>query len=197
MYVMVVKMYRYELDQDFLRIIDKVVKNKEFKKMKTFLHHRDSVYDHSLEVAYYSYLKAKKLKKINKKISIENVVYSALLHDFYLIPWRENKQKLPWKMHGFTHGKIAMEHTKEVFPEIYNKRLANAIKWHMFPLTIVPPRYIEGWIVTICDKRASLDIFKKPKELPRYVGIDLANKKSVSFLKKCYKYASSFVMNMY
>ena len=83
---MVVKMYRYELDQEFLKIIDKVIKNKEYMKMQTFLHHRDSVYDHSLEVAYYSYLTAKKLKKYNKKLSIENVVYSALLHDFYLIP---------------------------------------------------------------------------------------------------------------
>ena len=186
-------MHRYDLDREFILMADKILENKEFQKMKTFLHHRDSVYEHSLDVAYYSYLLAKKLKKIKRNLSIENVVYAGLLHDFYLIPWRENRQYLPWKMHGFVHGRVAQKHAKEVFPEIYNKRIENSIRRHMFPLTIIPPKYIEGWIITLCDKYASCDVLKKPKELPRYVGIDLSNGK----LKKWYNVTKKFVNNMY
>ena len=41
----------------------------------------------------------------------------------------------------------------------------------MFPLTIIPPHYIEGWIVTSIDKKVSASVFKDIKELPNYVGI--------------------------
>lgn len=41
----------------------------------------------------------------------------------------------------------------------------------MFPLTIIPPHYLEGWIVTSMDKKASVSVLKDFKELPNYVGI--------------------------
>ena len=44
---------------------------------------------------------------------------------------------------------------------------------HMFPLNIKPPKYIEGWIVTLVDKLVSLEIFKTPNQLYKYVGLAL------------------------
>ena len=41
----------------------------------------------------------------------------------------------------------------------------------MFPLTL-PPKYYEGWIVTIADKVVSLEVFKNPKELYKYIGLN-------------------------
>ena len=36
-------------------------------------------------------------------------------------------------------------------PDISPKE-ENIILRHMFPLTPVPPKYKEGWVVTLCDK---------------------------------------------
>lgn len=46
--------------------------------------------------------------------------------------------------------------------------VANSIRTHMFPLTPVPPRHVEGWLVTAADKISattetfSPDRFAKP-----------------------------------
>jgi hypothetical protein len=41
----------------------------------------------------------------------------------------------------------------------------------MFPLNIKPPFYLESWIVTIVDKCVSIEVFKNPKGLLKYIGI--------------------------
>ena len=64
--------------------------------------------------------------------------------------------------------KAAAENYIKYFPEYENKRITNSIKRHMFPLNIVPPRYKEGYIVTMVDK------FNSFKELPS--ASDLKNK---------------------
>ena len=69
-------------------------------------------------------------------------------------------------MHAFTHGKAAAKNYIEYFPELENKRITNAIKRHMFPVTIVPPRYLEGIIITIIDKTNSIHELPSPKEMP-------------------------------
>ena len=78
-----------------------------------------------------------------------------------------------------------------------NIRIENAIKRHMFPLTVIPPRYIEGWIITMADKYVSLEVFKKPKELPRYIGINLSKEQVLLKCKKVYKVTEEFVSHMY
>lgn len=75
------------------------------------------------------------------------------------------------KKHGFVHAGEALENSKIYFPSLVNKKVANIIKRHMFPLNIVPPRYTESWIVTMVDKYISLEVFKEPKKLLMYIGI--------------------------
>lgn len=146
-------------NKEFYMIAEPILRNKEFQRRKKFLHHYDSVYNHSLKVAYTAYRIAKVVERY-KKININNVVISALLHDFYTTPWREYKTNSLLKKHGFVHGKIAASNSYMFFPSLMNKRIENAIKRHMFPLTIMPPKYIEGWIITLADKYVSLDVFK-------------------------------------
>ena len=65
-------------DKEFLQYVDEILKSKEFQKRKKYHHHEDkSVYDHSLEVAYKSYLYAKKHNLNCKDISI-----GGLLHEY-------------------------------------------------------------------------------------------------------------------
>lgn len=183
-------------EKEFYTIAEPILRNSEFQRRRTFLHHNDSVYDHSLKVAWCSYKIAKSIQKY-KSVNIQNVVIGALLHDFYLIPWREYKNPIPWKKHGFIHGKIASINSYQFFPNLINERIENAIRRHMFPLTLLPPKYIEGWIISMADKYVSLEIFREPKNLPRYIGIEFSKE---NFLKKCqnfYQKTENFVSHMY
>lgn len=182
-------------EKEFYRFAEPILRNAEFQRRRTFLHHQDSVYDHSLKVAWVAYKLAKYVSKY-KRINIQNVVVGALLHDFYLIPWRENKTPIIWKKHGFTHGRIASFNSYQFFPWLMNIRIENAIKRHMFPLTIIPPRYIEGWIITTADKYVSLEVFKKPRELPRYIGINLSKDNIIEKCKFIYYKTEIFVSHM-
>lgn len=182
-------------EKEFYEIAEPILRNSEFQRRRTFLHHQDSVYEHSLRVGYVAYRIAKIVSKY-KKINIRNVVIGALLHDFYLVPWREYKNSIFFKMHGFVHGKIASDNAYSFFPKLMNKRIENAIKRHMFPLTLIPPRYIEGWIVTISDKYVSLEVFKNPKELPRYIGINLTKEIIFNKCKYLYNKTEIFVSHM-
>ena len=162
-----------ELDDEYLRIINPIITNEEFIRRKTFNHHEHrSVYGHSLMVSVKSYHLAKKLKLDYKAAAI-----GGLLHDFYYNDWQLNKSKMPLrKQHGFVHAREALENSKKLFPELIDKKVANIIKRHMFPLNFIPPFYYESWLICFVDKYCSLEVFKSPQEWYKYVG--LKNKKN-------------------
>lgn len=156
-------------DIEFLTYIEPILNNPEFQRRKTYMHHYNlSVYDHSMEVAYKSYLFAKKHNLDKKSISI-----GAILHDFYYNDWQNTpkKSKKIKDMHGFIHAKEALENSKKTFPNLINDKIEDIILRHMFPLNIHPPKYKESWVVTYMDKISSLDVLKHPKEYPKYLGI--------------------------
>lgn len=154
--------YNAEYD-DYYNIVGKILKNKEFEKRKKYRHHGDiSVYEHSLSVSILSYNIAKKVNILFGKIIFNeyDVAISGLLHDFYYKPYTEpHEKKKFFEQHGFVHAREAMENSKKYFPQYMNKRVENSILRHMFPLNIIPPRYIEGWLITIVDKYVSCEVF--------------------------------------
>lgn len=147
-------------EEEFLYIVNPILNDKEFLRRKTFKHHGNtSVYEHSFAVSYYAYMMAKKLHLNYSKV--RNTAIAGMLHDFYYKDWTTNKEKLPlFKMHGFVHAKQAKDNSIKYFPALMNKRIENAIERHMFPLNITPPKYIEGWLVTLSDKFVSMDVIK-------------------------------------
>lgn len=155
-------------DKEFLNYIRPIIENEEFQKRKNYMHHEGvSVYDHSLRVAYIAYKMAKK-----RKVDVESTVIGAILHDFYYKPWQESHEKVSFfQMHGFVHAKQALENSKKTFPELMNPIIENCIERHMFPLNIIPPKYKESWIVTISDKKDSLEVLKYPSQYPKYLGL--------------------------
>ena len=57
-----------------------------------------------------------------------------------------------------------MENYHKYFPEYIDTKVDNAILRHMFPLTPIPPKTKEGWLVCHYDKVAAInDRFKKRK----------------------------------
>lgn len=182
-------------DRRYYLVAQKILRNKEFQRRRTFLHHQDSVYDHSLRVSFVAYRLACLLERVIP-VSVDDVIIGGLLHDFYSEPWRNKKtRKNIFKMHGFTHARIACDNSYQIFSQYMNKRIDNIIRRHMFPLNIIPPRYLEGWLVTIADKIVSLEVFLHPLELPRYVGIE--TDKIVEYPKKIFIRTRKFVSTMY
>lgn len=153
---------------EFYEIVSDILNSKEFNKRKNYKHHGEqSVYDHSLKISIISYKIAKTMGLDYKSAAI-----GGLLHDFYDKPWQENKEKTKFfKQHGFVHARQALENSKKYFPQYINKKTKNIILRHMFPLNIVPPLYLESWIITIVDKYVSMEIFNEPSKLLMYAGI--------------------------
>lgn len=162
-------------NNEFLLIIKPIIEHPEFQKRKLYMHHENqSVYEHSISVAFIVY----KMCKKRKNIDIKSAVIGALLHDFYYKPWQDNNDKKPFfKKHGFVHAREALDNSRIYFNEYLNPIIENCILRHMFPLNIHPPKYKEAWLVTIADKKDSLKIFKHPKELPKYLGIKRSERK--------------------
>lgn len=156
-----------KMDSQYLYIVQEILNNEEFKKRLQYHHHENrSVYTHSLVVSFYSYKVAKKLK-----LDYESAAIGGLLHDFYYEDWQKNPKKGLKNLHGIIHAYQALENSRKIFPEYMTDKISDIILKHMFPLNIRPPKYLEGWIITLVDKTVSLEIFATPKELYKYVGL--------------------------
>lgn len=148
------------MNNEFIKIIRPIVKHSNFKMMKKHKHHKElSTYYHSIKVAYLSYLF---VKKHSIKVELNTLVRGAILHDYYLYDWHIKDKK--HNFHGLKHPKFAYENAIKDFKTLNNKE-KDIILHHMFPLTIMPPKSKEAWIVCYCDKKASISdyLYKKRK----------------------------------
>ncbi len=140
---------------EFISIIRKTIKNKKYKTLKNIKHHiNNNTHDHCIKVAYLCYRHS---IKHNRNIDTYSLVRGALLHDYFLYDWRKTKNKL----HCFTHPKKAYINAIQDYDNI-NEIEKDIILRHMFPLTPIPPKTKEGWIVCLYDKIATItDLFNK------------------------------------
>lgn len=163
--------------------IEEILNHDRWRDIEQFPHHQDTRAVHSLQVCCVAWHKAKK----NKRYDAKSVAIGALLHDFFLYDWQCEKANLDSldikrkvyspRLHGFIHPLIALDNSYKYFPHLMNKRIADIIIKHMWPLTVNPPKYKEAWLVCLTDKSCSLNIFKAPKELPMYFGLKKKIKK--------------------
>ena len=111
-----------------------ILDSENMKREKRFIQHANvSTYDHSI---------------FRVKVDKVSLVRGALLHDFFLYDWHD-KTAMP-KAHAYLHPLIAFDNAKKEFK--LNAIEKNIIQAHMFPLSIVMPKYKESWIVTMADK---------------------------------------------
>lgn len=124
------------------------------KMLGQFIQHgKTSVYVHSRNVAYMSYLIARFCeKRFGTKIDYDVLIVGAMFHDFFLYDWHDS-EKCP-RLHGFKHPAIASKNAQEYYDINDAERLI--IETHMWPLTITKfPKSIEAKIVCIADKFCS------------------------------------------
>ncbi len=134
----------YYNDEEFYEIINDIISLKQFKKLKKVKHHGITRYNHSLRVAYYTYLITKKLH-----FKYKQATRAALLHDFFTTETKQLSSLKRLKL----HPEYALKNAEKYFELTALEK--DIIKKHMFPITIKLPRYIESWIVDFVDDIAS------------------------------------------
>jgi uncharacterized protein len=129
----------------FEKLVEEYTKHPKVLEMKKYKHHGIERFDHCKRVAYFTYHVTKLLH-----LNVESTTKAAMLHDFFTDEVMEEGaiSKLRW------HPEIAAENAREYFG--LNDMEEDIIMRHMFPITFIPPRYLEGWIVDIIDDLTSI-----------------------------------------
>lgn len=146
---------------EFNNIVLDILNNPEFDKLKLYSHHGITRHEHCLRVAYYTYVVSKTLH-----LRYVDATRAALLHDFFTDEVSELKAFSRYR----NHPKYALINSKKYY-EI-NKLQENIILRHMFPVTFIPPKYIESWIVDIIDDISAVydKIYSTRKELATLIN---------------------------
>ena len=132
-----------ELTELFYECIGDLLEYKMIKNLDRFTQHAGtSRLQHSINVAYYSFLVCRKLG-----LDYKSAARAGLLHDLFLYDWREVSKSA--KIHIHAHPKAALENARKV--TTLNDKEADAIVNHMWPLTPTFPRFRESYIVSFMD----------------------------------------------
>jgi uncharacterized protein len=143
-------------DKEYLSIVEDILNNDNFLKIRNSEHHGLSRLDHSLRVSYYSYLMAKRLK-----LNYVETARAGLLHDFFT---NEELTEKEYKKYALIHHKKALANANKYFT--LTKREKNIIISHMFPLTLFRvPRYMEAWVIGFTDKKIAIYEYKMTKSV--------------------------------
>ncbi len=135
---------RYLQDPGFMAKVGPIIETEPFQRLKQSQHHNDSVYDHTLRVAYQAWNMGKRWNADEASL-----LRGALFHDLYFHDWREKEHIIN---HGWTHPYIALENAKTHFPPV-SEHESNIISSHMWPFNIAnPPRSKEALILSLADK---------------------------------------------
>ncbi len=137
--------------RDLIRIRRELSQTGPFRQMKEYTQHGSvTTYSHVCSVAAMSCVLA---RPFGKRVDRDLLIRGALLHDFYLYDWHENKLM---QLHGFHHPGIARQKAVEYYG--IDEKTQNLIHSHMWPMTLtILPRSPEAFLVSLADKLVSLN----------------------------------------
>ncbi len=129
------------METEFSETAAPLLDNPTVKALSQYNHHRGKTrLDHVKEVAWLSFLWGKRLS-----LDCRAIVRGALLHDLFFYDWLREGPRL----HGFRHHNIALKNARKITS--LSRKEEDIIKKHMWPLTIIPPRYPESFVVSFVD----------------------------------------------
>ncbi len=148
--------------KEFEEYVQDILVHPFFKSLQHCSHHGIKRSDHSITVAYDSFVFAKKLN-----LDVKAVARGALLHDFFFDIPLETRRELRRNqkglkkikvMQGYTHPQTAKDNAQRFFR--INELEVDIIEKHMFPLTPDRPKFKESWIVNGVDTSIAVkDLF--------------------------------------
>jgi uncharacterized protein len=133
-------------DDRFMEVARPIIEHEEYQQMRYLKHHDESVFEHSVKVAFYAYQMAYK-----HNLDWESAIRGALLHDFFLYKFQKTFSPriiTDSIKHAIIHPIIAFNNASKYFD--LNKKEEDIIKGHMFPFGL--PKSKEAWIVSYVDK---------------------------------------------
>ena len=120
-----------------------ILTNEKFKLLDKYKqHYKCTRLKHSINVSYYSFYIAKLLK-----LDYISAAKAGLLHDLYFHERTNFKENIKMLRQ---HPKEALQNALEICD--LNDKERDIIKRHMWLITLKPPKYKEGYIVTFVDK---------------------------------------------
>ena len=129
---------------EFRSCVEDLLMLEDVKNLDKYVQHLNtSRLQHSINVSYYSYLACKKLG-----LDYRSAARGGILHDLYLYDWKLERQ--PEGMHASAHPKIALRNAQKNIK--LNEIEIDSIIKHMWPITVIPPKYKESMVVTFADK---------------------------------------------
>ena len=128
------------MNEEYLNIINDIVNNEEFQKLKNVRHHLCTTrYNHSYNVALKTYKMCKK-----RNLDYISATRAALLHDFFFDDEINNRLKRLVK-----HYEKAINNASKI-TELSDKE-KQMISSHMFPVGGTIPKSKEALIIDYCD----------------------------------------------
>lgn len=174
------KLYRayissYRMDtpdwESYLKYAGDIYRSPQLQKLSKYEQHlKINRLQHIRSVAYLSFLITRKLG-----LDYQSTARAATMHDLFYYDWREDD--LSHKLHGYRHPSTALKNAYYLCGML-NKKETDIIKKHMWPLTVVPPKYPEGIVVSLADKYcATIEMIysfseKYRKKFHKLTGID-------------------------
>ena len=131
-------------DEEYMSYVGSLLETKEVQKLANYTqHHFSTRLEHVITVSYVSYRIAKTLGWNAKAVA-----RAGLLHDLFYYDWRTTK--FDRGTHAWIHPRIAVRNAEKL-TKLSDLEKDIIIK-HMWGATLCPPKYKEGYIVTIVDK---------------------------------------------
>lgn len=162
------------MDRLFLKTAKPILELPEVATLSQYNHHKGKTrLDHVKEVAFLSFLWAERFSLDGRAI-----IRGALLHDLFHYDWLYEGPRL----HGFRHPDIALKNACKI--TCLSKKEKDIIKKHMWPLTVVPPRYMESLIVSLVDTFCSTRDYLRMKKHGKITAADAASIGSKAVKKK-------------
>ena len=142
-----------EIRSQIQREGEDILQSERFKKGSDVTHHKNySVAFHSLNAARYAVQIANWLARKGVRVNLRNVIRGSLLHDIGMT--EDQVHGSPSYRKAYSHPKASVEIAKKEFEA--DEAQCDAIRRHMWPVCIIPPKHIEGWIILAADKCSSI-----------------------------------------
>ena len=161
------------MEREVINCIREMSRSSRLGRMAEFCQHGDTnCLAHTVAVVYCALRIADRLHiDVNRR----ELIRGGILHDYFLYDWHDGKKER--KVHGFTHPGLALKNAEEDFD--LTEREKDIIKKHMFPLTVVPPKFREAWLICVADKvcavKEAVKLSTYP-EIKRMIKRQLSNK---------------------
>lgn len=135
-----------------------ILNSERFKRAGSIAHHNTSVAAHSLKTADAAWRISSWLNDHGFKVNRRDAVRASLLHDIGMTD-EAIHESVSWKK-AYTHPVRGASIARTEFGARDDQ--VNAISRHMWPVCVIPPKHVIGWVVLAADKCVSMQEYLGP-----------------------------------